>query len=208
MEHFNDLMLRAGGEMLGRGHVQINISACPYPFLDASLYPKTGGGAYKLLPDPKTTASRPQLINVRLTTEIETRFCAAPNPALLCCLPCPLSEWVFSDTFEHQVPIANYISIGAFVLNCLLLLTFGLLPEEKSHRHYLSMGLTLSLLLLSIAFIIPLSTKPDLCYDDITPNNMHSDLSCAWSGALLLAGGMGVAVWSKLSFLLLVGIVM
>ncbi|KAK4556507.1 hypothetical protein LTR86_006651 [Recurvomyces mirabilis] len=113
----------------------------------------------------------------------------------MCCLPCPISDWVFSDSFNTQAPAANYISIAAFILNSMLLITFIVLPETKSHRHYLSIGLTISLMLLSIAFIIPLSKEPEFCYDAITPNNMHSDLSCAWSGALLLAGAMGTAVW-------------
>lgn len=40
-----------------------------------------------------------------------------------------------------------------------------------------------------IAFIIPLGVKPEQCYNHITPNDMHTDLSCAWTGALLLFGG-------------------
>jgi hypothetical protein len=34
-----------------------------------------------------------------------------------------------------------------------------------------------------------------MCYDAITPNDMHSDLSCAFSGALLLWGGMASVCW-------------
>jgi len=83
------------------------------------------------------------------------------------------------------------------ILNSVLLLTYIVLPEEKSHRHYLSIGLTLSLILLSIAFIIPLGTKPDECFNEITPDNMHTDMSCAWTGALFSLGFMGAVVWSK-----------
>lgn len=104
---------------------------------------------------------------------------------------------MFSDKYNSQAPVANYVSIAAFVCNVLMLLTFAALPEAKSHRHYLSIGVTVSLLLLSLAFIIPLGTKPDICYNDITPNNMHTNMTCAWTGALLLAGAMGVVVWSE-----------
>ncbi|KAK3635706.1 hypothetical protein LTR56_014582 [Elasticomyces elasticus] len=156
-----------GGPPVG---IVVNVTSCPPPFIDATLFPPVGG-------------------------DIGARFCAAPNPALLCCLPCPISDWVFSDTFKHQAPTANYVGILTFVLNILLLLTYIVLPEEKSHRHYLSVGLTVSLILLSIAFIIPISTKPDQCFNEITPDSMHSDLSCAWTGALFSVGFMGAVVW-------------
>ena len=116
---------------------------------------------------------------------------------LTCCLPCPLTDWVFADDFEKQIPAANYVAIVSLICTTLLLLTFAVLPEEKSHRHYLSVGVTVSLLLLSLAFIIPLGTKPDYCYNDITFDDMHTDVGCAWTGALLLAGAMGTVVWSK-----------
>jgi len=48
-----------------------------------------------------------------------------------------------------------------------------------------------------LSFIIPLGAKPELCHDPITPNDMHSDMTCAWSGALLEAGAMAGAIWSK-----------
>jgi hypothetical protein len=34
-----------------------------------------------------------------------------------------------------------------------------------------------------------------MCYDAITPNDMYSDLSCAFSGAFILWGGMASVVW-------------
>lgn len=47
-----------------------------------------------------------------------------------------------------------------------------------------------------IAFIIPLGAKPQQCYNDITPNDMYSNLSCAFSGSFLLFGGWLVIMWS------------
>lgn len=47
-----------------------------------------------------------------------------------------------------------------------------------------------------IAFIIPLGTKPQRCYNEITPNDMRSSLSCAFTGAFLLFGGIAVVTWS------------
>jgi len=48
-----------------------------------------------------------------------------------------------------------------------------------------------------LGFIIPLGVRPDECYDSITPNDMYSSLSCAFSGAFVIAGGLAIAVWRK-----------
>lgn len=128
--------------------------------------------------------------------EITSRFCSSLTDTLVCCLPCPLTDWLFDPGFPHAAHAANYIGLGSFIANCLLLLTYLVLPEEQSHRHYLSIGLTGSLLLMNLAFVIPIGTKPDICLNAITPNNMYSDMSCAWTGALLLSGAMGLVIWS------------
>lgn len=120
-----------------------------------------------------------------------------------CCLPCPSTDWVYSDGFDNQARIANYVSIISLVLNTFLLVTFIAIPGEKSHRHYLSIGLTVSLILIAIAFVIPLGTKPDFCHNAITPNNLHTDASCGTTGAFLELGAMGAVVWSKIYVLLL-----
>ncbi|KAH9825852.1 7 transmembrane receptor (Secretin family) [Teratosphaeria destructans] len=148
----------------------IGASVCTYPFVLESDFPLTGG-------------------------QIDGRFCAPINANLTCCLPCPTSQWVFGSNYKEQASAANWVSVGGFIANALLLLTFIILPEDKAHRHYLSIGLTVSLLMLSLAFVIPLSTDPHMCYNEITPDNQDTDTGCAWTGALLLAGAMGVCVW-------------
>ncbi|KAG0156219.1 hypothetical protein PDIDSM_3396 [Penicillium digitatum] len=47
-----------------------------------------------------------------------------------------------------------------------------------------------------LAFIIPLGARPDQCHNAITPNDMRTNLSCAFSGSLLLFGGWLVVIWS------------
>ncbi|KAK5125751.1 hypothetical protein LTR85_012026 [Meristemomyces frigidus] len=95
----------------------------------------------------------------------------------------------------RNVTIAYWLNVPALVCQVLLLLSFAVLPSEKSHRHYLSVGLCVSLILLELAFIVPLGTRPNHCHDAVTPNDMHSNASCAWSGALLEAGAMAGTVW-------------
>jgi hypothetical protein len=48
-----------------------------------------------------------------------------------------------------------------------------------------------------LAFVIPLGSDPDQCYDGITPNDMYTSMTCAWSGAFLLAGALAGSMWSK-----------
>lgn len=43
--------------------------------------------------------------------------------------------------------------------------------------------------------MVPFGSKPEQCYDEITPNDMYSNLACAFSGALLVSGGLSMAVW-------------
>ncbi len=49
-----------------------------------------------------------------------------------------------------------------------------------------------------LGFIIPLGAKPKPCYNDITPNDMYSETTCAFSGACLLAGGWCTVMWGMI----------
>jgi hypothetical protein len=49
-----------------------------------------------------------------------------------------------------------------------------------------------------LGFIVPLAVQPSKCYNEITPHDMYSSMTCAWSGAFLLAGAIGVVLWSKM----------
>ena len=104
---------------------------------------------------------------------------------------------MYTNAFERNNRVANYVSIISLICNAFLLVTFFVLPQEKSHRHYLSIGLTISLILIAIAFVIPIGANPNFCYNDITPNDLHTDAACAVTGIFVEAGAMGTVVWSK-----------
>lgn len=91
--------------------------------------------------------------------------------------------------------VTSWLSIASLIPLCFLLLSWLVLDSEKSHRHFLSVGLVVSLVLIQLAFIIPLAADPELCYDAITPNGMQDSLACAWSGACFQAGGLAAAIW-------------
>ncbi|KIV90516.1 hypothetical protein PV10_07813 [Exophiala mesophila] len=145
---------------------------CPAPFLQEALFPETGGF-------------------------LSGRFCM-PIAALgnaTCCLPCPVTDWTYSQGFEQRTSIANWVNLAAFILSVYLVLSFIVLPVKYTHRHYLSVCATLSVISLELAFIIPLGTKPEQCFNEITPNDMRSNGSCAISGAFLLFGGWAIVIW-------------
>ncbi|KAF1987118.1 hypothetical protein K402DRAFT_463215 [Aulographum hederae CBS 113979] len=153
---------------------------CSLPFLPEYAFPDTGG-------------------------YIDGRFCGQ-NPfdsLAICCLPCPVQEWVYTDKFISQLGSVGWVSVASMVPCVFLLISWLILPVSKSHRHYLSVGLVLCVTMINLAFIIPLGTKPNLCYNEITPQNHENDLSCAFTGALFQFGGMGAAVWVLLRIIYL-----
>lgn len=142
--------------------------------------------------------------NEKLTLCIDTSGRLCGNSAILnatCCLPCPAAQWVYPDSFSSSVQNASKSATLSLICCIFLLLTWILLPSPESHRHYLSVGLTFSVLLLSISFAIPLSTQPQMCYNAITPADMFSSPSCGWSGALFEAGVLASGIWVLLRVL-------
>ncbi|KAK5108347.1 hypothetical protein LTR62_008376 [Meristemomyces frigidus] len=142
---------------------------CPLPFLPESAHPYTAGS-------------------------LKGRFCG-PVGTLLCCLPCPTEDWFYSDTFERNRDIAFWFNVPALVCQIFLLVSWAVLKGRQSGVHFLGVGLCVSLVALELSFLIPLGTKPNKCYDAITPNDLRSDMSCGWSGALLEAGAMAGIIW-------------
>jgi hypothetical protein len=97
--------------------------------------------------------------------------------------------------WKQQLRVPNYLSILSVILCSFLLLSFAVLPSSQTHRHYLSVGLLFPVLFISLSFVIPVGIDPPTCYDAITPNDMRSSLSCAWTGSLVTLGGLGCVVW-------------
>ncbi|KAJ5603296.1 hypothetical protein N7537_006252 [Penicillium hordei] len=119
---------------------------------------------------------------------IDGRYCknvSYGNSTYSCCLPCPLAEWRYDTDLADKISASSWISVAILPLCIFLLISYAVLPVKWTHRHYLS-----------IAFIIPLGAKPEQCHNAITPNDMRSNLSCAFSGSLLLLGGWLVVIWS------------
>lgn len=116
--------------------------------------------------------------------------------------------------FETWYRISESMSAVGLVICTFLLLSWAFLPVEKTRRHYLSICLVIGIVLEAVsahtcflanksayspqlAFVVPLGVKPKQCFDEITPNNMHTSLTCAFSGAFIVLGALVVTVWSR-----------
>ncbi|KAJ2907075.1 uncharacterized protein MKZ38_008643 [Zalerion maritima] len=142
---------------------------CPTPFFQSDSFPAEGGF-------------------------IEGRLCQEFF-GIECCLPCPMTDWVYPDNFGTLTQIADWVSVAGTLSCVFLLLSWLFLPVEKTNRHYLSICLCCAVLMMNFGFIIPLAARPEQCFNEITPNGMHSSNTCAASGAFLLFGGFSGVMW-------------
>jgi hypothetical protein len=150
------------------------VNLCPPPFYDVTLFPVDDAGF------------------------IEGRLCQRLNERLTCCLPCPITDWIYPESFHTVSTVTNWIAAAGSVCCVFLLVSWAFLPVEKTNRHYLSMCLTLAVLLMNLGFVVPLAAQPDQCHDEITPNSMQTSAVCGASGALLMFGGWGGVMWAFL----------
>jgi hypothetical protein len=163
---------------------------------------------------------------------VDGRFCAPVSKNVFCCLPCPMTDFLYPQSkpiaplvlivvvlilsgFNTYYRVAEALNVAGLVLLVFLLISFLILPAEKTRRHYLSYCLIIAAIFMAVStcitefcthsnppqlgFVIPLGAKPEQCYNEITPNDMYSSLACAFSGAFLISGGLSMAVWSTYS---------
>ncbi|KAK3935988.1 hypothetical protein QBC46DRAFT_346039 [Diplogelasinospora grovesii] len=126
---------------------------------------------------------------------VDGRLCQALNADTTCCLPCPMTDWAYPDSFNTMGIAAEWVAVVSSICCVFLLASWAFLPVEKTHRHYLSICLTTAVMFLNLGFVIPLAAKPEQCYDEITPNSMQTSSVCAASGAMLILGGWAGVLW-------------
>ncbi|KUI56597.1 Frizzled/smoothened-like sans CRD protein B [Cytospora mali] len=142
--------------------------ACPAPFLNELQF---GNGGY-----------------------VEGRLCMAVGE-ISCCLPCPLTAWAYPDNFDTMGIAADWVAVASTFCCVFLLLSWLVLPIDKTHRHYLSICLTFAVVFMNLGFVIPLAGNPEQCYDSITPNDMQTSSVCAASGTFIVIGGWAGVLW-------------
>jgi hypothetical protein len=106
-----------------------------------------------------------------------------------------MTDFLYPQEFNTYYRVAEGLNVAGLILLVFLLVSFVVLPAEKTRRHYLSYCLIIAAILMALGFVIPLGANPEQCYNEITPNDMYSSLACAFSGAFLISGGLSMAVW-------------
>lgn len=77
---------------------------------------------------------------------------------------------------------AAWVHVVGFILCIFLLISMAILPTNVTRRSFLNIILLVGILLLELGFIIPLARQPEQCYNEITPNDMNTSTTCAFSG--------------------------
>ncbi|KAH8910669.1 hypothetical protein BR93DRAFT_873113 [Coniochaeta sp. PMI_546] len=142
---------------------------CPAPFFQESLFDKGGF--------------------------VEGRLCQKITDTLSCCMPCPMTDWAYPDSFQTLSLAAGWVAVVSTVCCVFLLLSWIFLPVEKTNRHYMSICLTIGVVFMNLGFVIPLAARPNQCYDAITPHSMKTSSVCAASGTFLILGGWAGVMW-------------
>ncbi|KAF2150308.1 hypothetical protein K461DRAFT_244022 [Myriangium duriaei CBS 260.36] len=125
------------------------------------------------------------------------RFCLPDGMAgnRSCCLPCPLTQWVFDDAYEKVTHAASAGGGASVALLVFVLLSYAVLPASSTDRNYFKVHLAFSALLIAIAWIIPRADGMHVCADNVTANDIFSSVPCAFSGTLILIGGLTADAW-------------
>jgi hypothetical protein len=110
-------------------------------------------------------------------------------------MPCPVTRIAYPDSFYTMSAAAQWVAVVSTISCVFLLLSWIVLPVEKTSRHYLSISLTVGVMFMNLGFVIPLAAQPSECYDAITPNSMHTSSVCAASGSFLILGGWCGVMW-------------
>ncbi|KAL5596774.1 hypothetical protein BROUX41_006542 [Berkeleyomyces rouxiae] len=128
---------------------------------------------------------------------VSGRLCIPPSTEnnITCCLPCPQVDWVYPDSFHTMASVADWISVVGVMCCVFLLVSWAVLPVEKTHRHYLSICLTIAVAIMSLGFVVPLAADPEQCINEITPHDMSTSSVCAVSGTMIMLGGFAGATW-------------
>lgn len=92
---------------------------------------------------------------------VEGRLCQFITEELTCCLPCPMADWVYPQSFQTLSLIADWVAVASTICCAFLLLSWAALPVEKTNRHYLSVCLTFGVLLMNVS-LPPRSVAPNL----------------------------------------------
>lgn len=83
---------------------------------------------------------------------MEGRICQELIEGLSCCLPCPITDWMYADYFNTTSDVASWLSVVGLICLVFLLLSYAFLPAEKTGRHYLSISIVCAIVFMHVSF--------------------------------------------------------
>lgn len=82
---------------------------------------------------------------------VEGRLCQKITDTLSCCMPCPMTDWAYPDSFQTLSLAAGWVAVVSTVCCVFLLLSWIFLPVEKTNRHYMSICLTIGVVFMNVS---------------------------------------------------------
>ncbi|KAG0002574.1 hypothetical protein BGZ80_005416 [Entomortierella chlamydospora] len=148
-------------------------ASCTYPFIDD---PMTGPGG--------TTAS--------------TQYCMNK-----CCIPCPAQYVLYREgALETGYQITNAIRAVSMVLGFILMMSYLVLDDKRSHPSALILFFSIGIFLFSAVIIFPLvNTRAMQCHDAVNPSTQQNNLKCAIQGAILVFASIATCAWCTILIL-------
>ncbi|KAI1315378.1 hypothetical protein EDD11_000882 [Mortierella claussenii] len=144
-----------------------------------------------------------------LTTQCDTPFVVDPklgpggtttNPQYCmngCCIPCPAQYYLYREgALETGFRITNIIRAVSMVLGFILMMTYLVLDDKRSHPSALILFFSICVFLFSVVVIFPLvDTHAMQCADTINPSTQKNNLKCAIQGAMLVFASISTCAW-------------
>lgn len=119
--------------------------SCFIPFLQEELYANITTGCESCVFCQRSLDSANEA-----SPDLPGRICTELAPNITCCLPCPSTDWLYPDTFKTVTDASNWLNVVGLVCTVFLLLSFAVLPVEKTHRHYLSICLVIAIIIMHV----------------------------------------------------------
>ncbi|GJJ76503.1 hypothetical protein EMPS_08862 [Entomortierella parvispora] len=114
-----------------------------------------------------------------------------------CCLPCPAQYSLYrTGALETGFTITNAMRAVSMVLSFILVLSYLILDDKRSHPSALILFFSICVFLFSVVIIFPLiDTRGIQCADLINPSTQQNNLKCAIQGAILVFASVATCGW-------------
>ncbi|KAG0051502.1 hypothetical protein BGZ83_003623 [Gryganskiella cystojenkinii] len=114
-----------------------------------------------------------------------------------CCIPCPAQYSLYREgALDTGFKITNAMRAVSTVLSFILVITYLVLDDKRSHPSALILFFSICVFLFSAVIIFPLvDTKAMQCADLVNPSTQHNNLKCAIQGGILVFASIATCAW-------------